>query len=325
MKAVVLTRYGTSGVLQLTDLEKPVPAPDEVLVKVHATTVNDWDWAYLRGRPLIYRLFMGLLKPKVSILGAEVAGRVEAVGAAVTGFAPGDAVHGDLSEAGFGGFAEYVSVKASALVRMPAGMSFEEAAAIPHAAALALQGLFDVGQLADGEKVLINGAGGGVGTLGVQLARSKNVEVTGVDSAAKRELLRRVGFDHTVDYQSEDFTRTGARYDLILDTKTKRAPWRYARALRRGGRYVTVGGDVMRLLQLLVLGPLWTWLTGKTFRIVALKPNKDLERVHALHAAGKLTSVLDGPFSLAEVPTAVAHFGEARHKGKVVVKVASEV
>lgn len=325
MKAVVLTRYGTSGVLELRELSQPVPRADEVLVKVIATTVNDWDWCFMRGRPLIYRLFMGLLKPKVAILGTEVSGRVEAVGVNVTQFAPGDAVYGDISEAGFGGFAEFVCVKARALVRKPSGMSFATAACIPHAAALAMQGLFDVGQLAPGFKVLINGAGGGVGTLGVQLCKAMDVEVTGVDGAAKLDMLRSVGFDHVIDYQTQDFTKSEKVYDLIVDTKTTRAPWQFARALRPGGVYVTVGGQPLRLLQLLILGPLIKLLTGKAFRIVALKPNKDLERVHALHAAGKLTCVVDGPFALADVPTAVQHFGAAKHKGKVVITVDAAV
>ncbi len=206
-------------------------------------------------------------------------------------------------------------------MRKPSGMSFATAACIPHAAALAMQSLFDLGRLAPGFKVLINGAGGGVGTLGVQLSKTMNVEVTCVDSAAKLDMLRSVGFDHVLDYQTQDFTKLGQVFDLIVDTKTTRAPWQYARVLRPGGIYVTVGGNLLRLLQLLIVGPLVKILTGKVFRIVALKPNKDLERVHALHSAGKLTCVVDGPFALADLPTAVQRFGAAKHKGKVVITV----
>ncbi len=322
MKAIVLTRYGTSSeVLSLRDVAEPELRPNQVRVKVMATTVNDWDWSFMRGRPFIYRLFMGLFKPRVSILGAEVAGRVEAVGADVSSFKPGDAVYGDISEAGFGGFAEYVCVDENALVAMPDGMSFTDAAAIPHAAGLAQQALFDVGCLGDDQKLLINGAGGGVGIIGVQLAQQKNAKVTGVDSGPKLEMMRAAGFDHVIDYETQDFTNTAEKYDRILDCKTTRPIWHYARALRPGGIYATVGGALPRLLQVLLLGPLLGLLTGKKFRLVSLKPNKDMERVNALYATGRLKLAIDGPVALADVPAAVDYFGAAKHKGKVVVEV----
>ncbi len=322
MKAIILTRYGSPDVLQLEEMAKPEPGDDEVLVKVRATAVNDWDWCFVRGRPYIYRLLFGLVSPKVAVLGAEVAGIVEATGNGATKFQPGDHVYGDISEAGFGGFADYVCVREDALVRKPPGMTFQQAAALPHAAMLALQSLVDVGQIRQGERVLINGAGGGVGTIGVQIAKQYGAEVTGVDNALKLDTLGSMGFDHVIDYQREDFTRNKQRYDLILDTKTNRSPFRYLRSLKPGGRYVTVGGRLPRLLQAFCMGPLISRVSGKHVRIVALKPNKDLGYVNDLFETNGLECVIDGPYQLSDVPQAVQRFGEAKHVGKVVITVA---
>jgi len=323
MKAVVLTRFGSPDVLQLKEVEKPIPKDKEVLLKVHATAINDWDWQFMRGRPFALRLIFGIFKPKVEILGAEVSGRVEAVGKNVKGFQPDDDVYGDISESGFGGFAEYVCAHEDALARKPPEMTFEEATSLPHASMLAMQGLIDRGQIQEGQKLLINGAGGGVGTLGVQIAKLYGAETTGVDSGAKLDMLRSIGFDHVIDYEREDFTDNGQQYDLILDTKTNRSPWRYARSLRPNGVYVTVGGHLRRLLQALFFGPLISLFNKKRIRIVALKPNKDLHRVNELFQAGKLKCVLDGPFELRDVPEAIQLFGAGRHKGKVVISVAT--
>ena len=322
MKAIILTRYGSPDVLQLEEMAKPEPGDDEVLVKVRATAVNDWDWCFVRGRPYIYRLLFGLVSPKVAVLGVEVAGIVEATGNGATKFQPGDHVYGDISEAGFGGFADYVCVREDALVRKPPGMTFQQAAALPHAAMLALQSLVDVGQIRQGERVLINGAGGGVGTIGVQIAKQYGAEVTGVDNALKLDTLGSMGFDHVIDYQREDFTRNKQRYDLILDTKTNRSPFRYLRSLKPGGRYVTVGGRLPRLLQAFCMGPLISRVSGKHVRIVALKPNKDLGYVNDLFETNGLECVIDGPYQLSDVPQAVQRFGEAKHVGKVVITVA---
>lgn len=322
MKAIVLSHYGAPADLRLEDRPKPEPRAGEVLVKVHATSINDWDWSFVRGKPYLYRPLFGLRKPSVSVLGCEVAGIVESLGAGATHFQPGARVYGDLSEAGFGGFAEYVSVRESALAPMPENMSFEHAAALPHAGMLAQQGLIDVGALRQGERVLINGAGGGVGMIGVQIAkRIGAAEVTGIDSGDKLAMLRDLGCDHTFDYTQHDFAREAARYDLILDTKSTRSPFACARALTPGGRYVTVGGDVFRILQLLILGPLLRVLSGKQARMVALKTNKDMPFLADAFAAG-LRLILDGPYSLADVPKALARFGAGKHLGKVVVRVA---
>lgn len=318
MKAVVFTRYGSPDVLRLEEIEKPVPADDEVLINVYAASINDWDWGLLQGVPFVNRMMYGLFKPKKKILGSDVAGRIEAVGKGVQKFKIGDAVFGDLSGQ-WGGFAEYVCAPENMLALKPAGMTFEEAAAIPQAGMLAVQGLMDRGNIQPGQKLLINGAGGGVGTFGVQIARLYGAEVTGVDRTEKMGMLRSMGFDHVIDYTQEDFTKNGKQYDLILDVKTNRSIFKYLRALRSGGSYVTVGGSMGRLFQALVLGPLISLLFRKNVRIVALKPNKDLAYMNELFESGKMKPVIDGPYKLSEVPQAMRHFGEGRHKGKVVI------
>ena len=320
MKAIVYTEYGPAEVLQIKEVPKPTPKDDEVLIKIHASSINDWDWGLIRGKPFYIRLLCGILKPKINIPGVDIAGQVEAVGNNVKKFQPGDEVYGDLSGCGFGGFAEYVCAPDSALALKPAGLSFIEAAAVPHAAMLAVQGLRDVGQIQPGQTLLINGAGGGVGTLGVQIAKFIGVEeVTGVDSVSKLDMMRSIGFDHLVDYTQEDFTKTGQCYDLILDVKTNRSIFDYARALTPDGIYVTVGGTTTRLLQAFFLGPLLRLFSKKNIRIVALKPNKDLDYINELFEEGKIKPVIDGPYKLNEVPEAIRYFGEGKHKGKVVI------
>lgn len=321
---MVLPRYGTPDVLTAREIAKPEPKGHEVLVKVHATSVNDWDWSFVRGKPYPYRLMFGLFRPKVSVLGAEVAGTVEAAGNLVTHFRPGDRVYGDLSEAGFGGFAEYACVREDALGPMPRNMTFAQAAALPHAGLLAMQGLVKIGKIRRGERILINGAGGGVGTLGLQIAKEYGCEVTGVDAGFKLDALRSLGFDHVVDYRKVDFTDNGRKYDLILDAKTTRSPFRYLKALVPGGRYVTVGGHLPRLLQVFLLGSALaglTGLTGKRLQVLALKPNEGLEEISRMFEADALKCVIDGPYALDDVPKAVKRFGEARHIGKVVIEV----
>jgi NADPH:quinone reductase-like Zn-dependent oxidoreductase len=319
MKAIVRTKYGPPDVLQLKEVEKPNPRDNEVLIKVHAASVNDWDWGLLRGNLFIIRLLFGLLKPKIKILGVDVAGQVEAVGRNVKKFQPGDEVFGDLSACGFGSFAEYVCARENALALKAASMTFIEAASIPHAAMLAVQGLRDKGQIQSGQKLLINGAGGGVGTFAVQIAKLYGVEVTGVDSPGKLDMMRSMGFDHVIDYTQEDFTRSEPCYDLILDVKTNRSAFDYMRALSPNGIYVTVGGSLARIFQALILGPLISMISKKSTRIVTLKPNKDLAYMNELFEAGKVKPVIDGPYKLSEVPEALRYFGEGKHKGKVVI------
>jgi NADPH:quinone reductase-like Zn-dependent oxidoreductase len=317
LKAAVYTKYGTPEVLHVQEIEKPHPKDDEVLVKVYAVSINDWDLGLLQG-DFINRLMYGFLTPGKKILGSDIAGQIEAVGKHVTRFQPGDKVYGDLSGQ-WGGMAEFVCARENMLAPKPAGMSFVDAAAIPQAAMLAIQGLRDKGQIQPGQKLLINGAGGGVGTFAVQIAKLYGVEVTGVDSSEKLDMLLSMGFDHVIDYTQEDFTKNGRCYDLILDVKTNRSIFDYTRALCNNGIYVTVGGSISRLFQALFLKPWISMIRKKHIRIVALKPNKDLGYMNELFEAGKLKPVIDGPYKLDEVTKAFSLFGKGSHKGKVVI------
>ncbi len=320
MKAIVYHKYGLPDVLELKEVEKPTPKDDEVLVKVHAASVNDWDWGLLRGKPFVNRLLFGLLKPK-RILGGDIAGRVEAVGRNVKQFQPGDEVFGDISGCGFGGFAEYVCARENALVLKPASMTFEEVAAVPQAAVLALQGLRDKGQIQPGQRVLINGAGGGAGTFAVQIAKSFGAEVTGVDSTRKLDIMRSIGADHVIDYTKEDFTKNGQRYDWILDFAAYHSIFDYNRALSPIGIYVMVGGSSARFFQVMFLGPLISMTTSKKMSILMHKANKDLAFMKELFEAGKVVPVIDKRYPLSEVPEALRYFGKGHARGKVVITV----
>ena len=317
MKAIVYTVYGGPEVLQIKEIEKPHPKDDEVLIKVHAVSINDWDWGLLQG-DFVNRMLNGFLKPKRKILGSDIAGRIEAVGKNITQFKTGDDVYGNLS-GDWGGFAEYACAREKALALKPATMSFEEAAAIPQAAMLAVQGLVDKGKIQPGQKLLINGAGGGVGSFAVQIAKPYGIEITGVDSTGKLDMLRSIGFDHVIDYTKEDFTKSGRSYDLILDVKTNRSMFDYVRILNPKGMYVTVGGSMSRLLQALVLGPWISIIYKKRICIVALKPNKDLVYMNKLFEAGTVKPVIDGPYRLDEFLKAFRLFVKGDHKGKVVI------
>ncbi len=319
MKAIVYTKYGPPEVLQLKEVAKPTPKDNEVLVKVHAASVNDWDWGLLRGKPFMNRLLFGLLKPKNTILGCDIAGRIEAVGRNVKQFQPGDEVFGDLCGCGFGGFAEYVCARENALVLKPASMTFEEAAAVPQAAVLALQGLRDKEQIKPEQKVLINGAGGGMGTFAIQFAKSFGAEVTGVDSTRKLDMMRSIGADQVIDYTKEDFTKNSQSYDLILDNVVSRSIFDIKRVLSPKGIYVMVGGSMARIFQIMFLG-LWIsrpW--SKKISILAHKPNKDLVFIIELFETGKVFPVIDRRYPLSEVAEALRYFGKGQAKGKVVI------
>ena len=322
MKAVVFRRYGSPDVLEFTEVEKPTPADDEVLVRVHAASLNEWDYGAMLGEDVVNRILFGLSKPRPDrqILGSDVAGRVEAVGAKVTRFRPGDEVFGDLSGR-WGGFAEYVSARENALERKPPGMTFEEAAAVPQAFLLAWQALRDKARIQVGQTLLVNGGGGGVGTFAIQIAKAHGLEVTAVDSAEKLDLMRSLGADDVLDYRRDDFTRRGRLYDRILDVKTSRSVLDCARVLEPDGVYVTVGGSMPRLFQLLLLTPWLRLTTRKSAKLLALKANKDLLDIQPFFESGKVAPVIDGPYSLEDVPKAFRHFGEGRHKGKVVITV----
>lgn len=323
MKAFLFEEYGTPDVLQLKEIPRPAPGDDEVLVRVHAVSINDWDLGGLDGSSFVNRLIFGLRKPKKQILGSDIAGRVEAAGRNVQRFRPGDEVFGDLSGE-WGGFAEYVCAKESALALKAPGMTFDQAAAIPQAGMLAVQALRDVAQLRSGQKLLINGAGGGVGTFGIQLAKLYGAEVTAVDSGAKFDVMRSLGATDVIDYRHEDFTRSGKCYDVILDVKTSRSMFDLSRALVRGGTYVTVGGSMPRLFETLLWMPWLRFVANKRFRLVMLKTNKDLEYMKELFEAGKVLPVIDGPYPFTELPEAFWSFAAGRHKGKVVIRVSDE-
>ena len=320
MKAVVYTKYGPPEVLQHKEVAKPTPRDNEVLIKVQAVSVNRSDWEGLRGKPLYARIG-GLLKPRHQILGSDIAGRVEMAGRNIRRFRPGDEVFGDILPR-LGGFAEYVCARESALTLKPASMTFEEVAAIPQAAVIALQGIRDKGQVQPGQKVLISGAGGGAGTFAVQLAKLYGAEVTGVDNTGKLDFMRSLGADHVIDYTREDFTENGKQYDLILDVVAHRSVFAYKRALRSNGSYFLAGGSVATIFQILLLGAWIRGTTGKKIRILAVRPNlKDLVYITELYEAGKVVPVIDRRYTLSEVAEAIRYLGEGRAKGKVVVTV----
>ncbi|WP_316569456.1 NAD(P)-dependent alcohol dehydrogenase [Neobacillus sp. YIM B06451] len=319
MKAMVYTKYGTAGILNLTEVDMPAPKNNEVLVKVHVVSVNSWDWDLLRGKPFLARLG-GLLKPKYRILGADIAGTVEAVGSDVNNLHIGDKVFGDISWCGWGGFAEYVCVREEALTLKPGGMTFEEAAAMPQAGVLALQGLRDKGGIQAGQKILINGAGGGVGTFALQIAKLYEAEVTCVDSAKKLAMLKFLGADHVIDYTQEDFTKNGQLYDLILDVVGTRSIFEYKRVLNPNGTYVMVGGSLSLILQLLLIGPVISKNERKKLGILVHRPNKkDQDFLKELFIAGKVVPIIDRQFSLSQTEEAIRYLGEGHAKGKVVV------
>jgi NADPH:quinone reductase-like Zn-dependent oxidoreductase len=320
MKAIVYTKYGPPETLQLEEVAKPTPKDDEVLIKVRAVSVNRSDWEGLRGKPLYARIG-GLLKPRHQRLGSDIAGRVEMAGRNIWRFQPGDEVFGDILPR-LGGFAEYVCASESALALKPPSMTFEEVAAIPQAAVIALQGIRDRGQVQPGEKVLINGAGGGAGTFAVQLAKMYGAEVTGVDNYGKLDFMRSLGADHVIDYTREDFTKNGKQYDLILDIVAHRSVFAYKRALRPNGSYFLAGGSVATILQILFLGPWIRRTTGKKIRVLAVRPNiEDLDFMKELIEAGKVTPVIDRTYPLSEVPEAMGYVGEGHAQGKVVISV----
>ena len=321
MKASVFTKYGSPDVLQLKEVTKPVPWDDEILIKVHAASINSWDWELLRGIPYVNRLMAGLVKPtRIKILGCDIAGRVEAVGKNVKQLRSGDEVFGDLSSCGWGGFAEYVCAGDNAVVLKPANMTFEQAAAVPQAGLLALQGL-QKGKIQPGQKVLINGAGGGAGTFAVQIAKNFGADVTGVDSTEKLEVMRSTGADHIIDYTQEDFTKNGQRYDLILDVSAHHSISDYRRALSRRGIYVMVGGSSALVNQLLFLGPWISMTTSKKMGLLLHKANKGMAFMKELLEAGKVLPVIDRRYPLSEVAKALRYFEEGHAKGKVVITV----
>ncbi|WP_433583793.1 NAD(P)-dependent alcohol dehydrogenase [Paenibacillus amylolyticus] len=321
MNALVYDTYGTPEVLRLEKVAVPIPKDHEVLIEVHATSVNSWDWDLLHGKPFVNRIG-AVRQPRYRILGADVAGRVIAVGASATRFKPGDEVFGDLSGCGWGGFAEYVCATENALTPKPAGINYVQAAAIPQAAVLALQGLRDRGELQKGQRVLINGAGGGVGTFAIQYAKLLGAEVTGVDSAEKLDMLLAVGADYVLDYRKADFTAKGVQYDLILDVIGKHSVFAVKRALVKGGRYVMIGGQMWQILLNLMSAPIVARLNYKQIILLIHKPNhEDQEVWKELVESGQVVPIVYREYALSEAAQAIRDIGEGRVKGKAVVSI----
>ena len=323
MKAMVYTRYGTPDVLHLQEVAKPTPQDDEVLIQVHAASLNSWDLDLLRGDWINRLISGGWRQPKRPILGCDVVGIVEAVGRNVTRWQPGDAVFGDISACGWGALAEYVCAHESALTLKPVGLSFAQAAALPQAGALAIQSLCDMNPVQPGQTVLINGAGGGVGTFAIQLAKAFGAEVTGVDSTSKLERMRSLGADHVFDYTQSDFTRTGQRYDRIVDVMARRALADYQRALQPGGLFVMIGGSMTLVLQTMLVG---SWLAKreqKQLSVLVHQPNKGMTALLDLFAARKVVPVVDHCYPLAETPEAFRRLCAGEVFGKVVMTVAA--
>jgi NADPH:quinone reductase-like Zn-dependent oxidoreductase len=326
MMAVVQDTYGSPDVLELRDIDEPKIKDDQVLVHVHAASVNPADWHLLRGKPYIARLQLGLRKPKDRVLGCDVAGRVEAVGRNVTMLRPGDEVFGSPFMHGFGAFAERVSVSEDLLAPKPANLSFDQAAAVPLAASTALQGLRDHGGIEPGHKVLIIGASGGVGIFAVQIAKSFDAEVTGVCSTRNVDMVRSLGADHVIDYTREDFTQSGQKYDLVFQLAGTRSPSECRRALTSEGTLVQISGEsdgrwigpVGRIIKALVLSP----FVSQKMATFTVKPNKkDLQFLKQLVESGKVTPVIDRTYPLSEVPEAIRYLEEGHTQGKVVITV----
>ena len=324
MKAIVNHEYGPPAVLKLETAEKPIPKDNEILIKVYAAAANIGDWYFLTGKPFTVRLDPGgLRKPKTKILGGDIAGRVEAVGRNVKQFQVGDEVFGDVSNSGRGAFAEFVTAPENVLAHKPANLSFAEAAAVPTSGVTALQGIRDTGAIQPGQKVLINGASGGVGTFAVQIAKSYGAEVTAVCSTRKMDQARSIGADHVIDYTQEDFTQNGQQYDLIFAVNGNHPLSDFQRVLNPKGTYICIGGPVSHILQSMILGPLLSKKDGKKVRgMGAVRTNQqDLLVMSELLEAGKVLPVIDRCYPLGEASRRSAIFGAGHARGKVVLMV----
>ncbi|MBI1279215.1 MAG: zinc-binding dehydrogenase [Anaerolineaceae bacterium] len=324
MKAILYTQYGSPDVLQFKDVEKPTPKDNEVLVQIQAASANALDWHFMRAAPFLARLENGLFKPKETRLGADFAGRVAAVGSRVTAFKPGDEVFGSNFGRGLGAFAEYLCVSEDVLTLKPAQVSFETAAAAPTAALTALQGLRDKGQLQAGQKVLINGASGGVGTFAVQIAKAFGAEVTGVCSTRNVDMVRSIGADHVIDYTQEDFTNNGQQYDLIYCAVGNRSISDYMRALKPQGVCIIAGFTSLRLMfEHMIMGPRRSKAGGQRLEPSGtVSPNKaDLDFVQKLLETGKINSIIEKCYPLSETAEAIRHLETGRVSGKVVIEV----
>lgn len=321
MRAVTYDRYGGPENLALTEVDKPAITDSGLLIRIHAASLNRSDWENLVGSPAYVRIG-GLFKPGTTILGSDIAGIVEQVGKDVTRFRTGDAVFGDILYAGSGGLGEYVSVpEKSPLALKPPDMSFEEAASLPQAGLLGVQGMRSKGGVQPGQQVLINGAGGGGGTFSVQVAKALGATVTGVDNARKLDMLRSIGADEVIDYATDDYTKAATKYDRILDFVGSRSIFANRRALAERGVYQVVGGPARRLLQALVAGGLISKFGSKHMGVLIARPNSaDLEALAAEVTARRIKPVIDRVYELDEVPDAMRRLGDERSLGKIVIR-----
>jgi len=317
MKAIVFHRYGQADVLVPEEIEKPRPKDNEVLVKVYASCINSWDYELIQGTPFLNRMMSGIFKPtKIKIPGCDIAGRIESVGKNVKRFQVGDEIYGDLSSCGWGGFAEYVAAPEKALELKPSCLTFEQAAAVPQAALLALQGL-QRGGIQAGYNVLINGAGGGSGTFAIQIAKDLGADVTAVDSTEKLDLMRKTGADQVIDFTQEDFTSNKQSYDLIFDNASNRSLSQYSRVLNPGGMHVMVGGKSFSIIKSMLA----SIFGSKKFVLLMHKANKDLLKMNKLLESARVTPVIDKRYSLSEAADAMRYFAAGHAKGKIVITI----
>ena len=319
MQAIVQYSYGSADKLHLEEIPVPETGDNDVLVKIHAASLNAGDWRLMRATPFPMRFISGLLRPKYR-LGADIAGRVEAVGKNVKQFKPGDEVYGDISRHGFGAFAEYASIPETALALKPTTLSFDEAAAMPAAATVALQGLRDKGRIQSGQSVLVNGASGGVGTFAVQIAKAYGAEVTAVCRTRNAEMVRSIGADHVIDYTVENFTKNGQRYDLILGANGYHSIFAYKRSLKPNGTFVMSGGSSAQLAQVMSLGPAISMTGSRRMGNMLVKPNQeDLNVLRELAEARKIKPVIDRRYRLSEVPDGIRYLEQGHARGKIVI------
>ncbi|NLF49922.1 MAG: NAD(P)-dependent alcohol dehydrogenase [Leptolinea sp.] len=321
MKAIVFNQYGQPDVLLLEEVKKPSPRNNEVLIKVHAVSLNYADWHMLTGKPFVARLSFGLFRPMKNILGADIAGVVEAIGPGITRFKPGDEVYGDLGMVGFGGLAEYVCAPEHVIATKPTNLTYEESAALPMASVTALQALQNDGQVQPGQEVLIHGSAGGVGTFAIQIAKYLGAEVTGVCSTRNIEQTLALGADHVIDYLKEDFAANGKTYDLILGINGNRSIFDYRKALAPNGKYLMIGGSDKQIFQFMLLGPFIARPGQKMGSVFAKTLSKELIAIKDLAEAGKIRPLIDRTYKLAETPEAMRYLGTGHARAKIIIKI----
>lgn len=322
MKAFQFKSYEGLQALSLAEIEIPEIGDNEILIKVKAGSINDWDWGMIHGYPWVIKLLFGWSKPKkIQIPGTDVAGIVEEVGKNIKHFKKGDRVFGDLSDYKFGAFAEFCLAREVDLHRIPDSMDFKTAAALPHASALMMQGLMDEIDIQQGMKVLVNGAGGGVGMMAIQLLKKYEIEITGVDSEEKKSQMLEWGYHKTLNYKKEDYTELNEKYDFIFDVKTKKSISEISRALKKGGKFVTVGGDLDKIFSITLFAPLRSIFTKKSLKVLSLKPNAGMERVIELCESGELQILTDSTYQFKDIPLMLKKFGDATHTSKMIYSI----